>query len=248
MKTYITRNAVLEYLKDRPGSRNHDIAANFNLPAQKMATKMKQFFDGGFVTREAVAKTITGVAVYGYSVTPGVTGKPKKERLKIAKTTVSIAPPAPMTLDALVSSLARAISEQVLAQVQLNLAQSVHAMLPAPAPTVDYVPVKQVLAEPAPAAAEATVLPKIGVVGLLPTQAGVIAEKFGSALDISFWSADDPFSKLDAISKTCEAVFIHVRHISHTTDHYLKGCKANVIRVTGGTSNMVDRIRTYFSS
>lgn len=249
----LTRKEIIAYLRQNPNVTNMHLASHFGVTINLMATKLKQYIDTGYISRTEGAPTPTGVTTYLYSAVEGVSGKPKKERVKIAKRTLGQAPTAPvLSLDAIVNELASAITQQVLAKVQRNLVKGIH-LLAAPTPKeeqaleVDYGPVHEVLATPEAPKATAVALPKVGVVGLMPQQAGAVSAEFGEALDLVFWEADDSFAKLEAMGKGCEVVFLHVRHISHVTDRYLTGCAARVVRVTGGTSNIRDAIRKYFA-
>lgn len=257
----LTRDMVLQRLREAPGSTNVQLAAFFGKTVGLMATKMKQYYDAGYIMRTEGPRSITGVQSYLYYALDGVVGRPKQERVRIAKQVGAKVPeralsqaPTPQIgpLDSIVNELANATTQQVFERVRRNLSDGIHNMLltakPVEVPTfqVDYTPICTVTQPPVDPTKP--VLPKVGVAGMLPVQAGAIVERLGNKLDLTFWSADDAYAKLKTMAASCDVIFLHTRHISHATDNYLQACNAKIIRVVGSTSAMVERIQQYFIS
>lgn len=88
----------------------------------------------------------------------------------------------------------------------------------------------------------------VGVVGLMPQQNGYIAQEFAEFVDLQFWGLEDNKKGLEAMSKSCAMIFVHIRHISHTVDDLLKMHGANYTRVGGGVTSIKEAIRTYLNS
>lgn len=88
-------------------------------------------------------------------------------------------------------------------------------------------------------------LPKIGIAGLIPSQAGEITKTFGGTADFTFWDAESNLSMLKPMA-TCDVVFIHTNHIPHTAISKLKTHGANTVNVGGGVNAMKTAIRNFF--
>ena len=89
-------------------------------------------------------------------------------------------------------------------------------------------------------------LPKIGVIGFLSIQNREISNQFESLFDIKFWSTGESQSLLKSICGTCEAVFVHVKHMSHSADAIVKNSNTKIIRVGGGITQMITVIENYW--
>lgn len=89
-------------------------------------------------------------------------------------------------------------------------------------------------------------LPRIGVIGFLSIQNREIAKQFESLFDIKFWSTGESHSLLKSICGTCEAVFVHVKHMSHSADAIVKNSKTEIVRVPGGAAQMISAIENYW--
>lgn len=146
--------------------------------------------------------------------------------------------PASVDLNMVVESLSIRIVEQVMARVMEELERRI-VELP-----IDYFQLAQRF-KPEGSFTSTSRLPIIGVVGLLPNQAGELTSEFHDCLDLRFWN-DDGSSKLKALAHHCELVILHTRHSSHSTDEILKGEKANILRVTGGVTSIKRALEEYF--
>ena len=157
-----------------------------------------------------------------------------------APTPVTTTPPdsTPIDLNMVVESLSIRITDQVMARVMEELERRV-AELP-----IDYLQLSQRFKQGGSSTTTSR-LPIIGVVGLLPNQAGELTSEFHDCLDLRFWN-DDGSPKLKALAHHCELVILHTRHSSHSTDEILKGEKANILRVTGGVTSIKRALEEYF--
>lgn len=66
------------------------------------------------------------------------------------------------------------------------------------------------------------VLPRILVVGLLPQQAGFIAEEFSEAFDLRFWSLDDGYARLKTLVTYADDIIVLTTKISHKVTDTIK--------------------------
>lgn len=89
--------------------------------------------------------------------------------------------------------------------------------------------------------------PKIGIVGLMPIQAGNVSSQFASYADFSFWNDGDDLRSLDAMAN-CDVVFLHTSHMSHKTQERLEAKRANLVPVGGGSSSMKAAMQKYFKA
>lgn len=100
-----------------------------------------------------------------------------------------------------------------------------------------------------PEAPAKTRKPKIGFVGLSPTEAGSIASAFGEHADLLFWK-DEGTPKLKSLCK-CDVVFANLSQLSHKTTEYLTAnglSEKNLVKVTGGLSTMKFAVKSRFES
>lgn len=246
---------VREYLAAHPGSTSPAVAAGTGLTRQYVTHYLSSLYAGKFATRHEAGKSLTGVQIYAYALTdkkPGKTGPKGPRKKKIQQTNVSPPnrvtpnPHQPQSLDSLVESMAAALVAQVVERVRAKLPVALSQVTPALEPqttatTPDLLP-------PIALTVDRKVVrkPHVGVVGLLPVQAGEIVKEFGEHLNLVFWNDGEDKSRLRHIATGCEAVFLHTRHSGHHTDQLLKAHGANLRRITGGTSNMKVSIRAYF--
>lgn len=110
---------------------------------------------------------------------------------------------------------------------------------------VDSSEARAILGQPIPSRPAKIRKPRIGIVGLLPTQNGVVSEKLAGAVDLEFWNDHQGQGSLEALARGCDAVFLHTRHAGHATDNALKAAGANVVRCTGGVTNILNNIQAY---
>lgn len=264
----MTRNAIVrEHLRLHPGSIAGDVAAATGMPVDNASKAMSGMHNHGFLTRVLSGKSLTNVPRYAYTLTDKVPspGGPKrgcKQKPKVKQTNVihsDFVPPqpflaakpvtAPQTLDNLVESIASALVAQLVAQVRAKLPDAFAASFPTPSsPMSVLTPMESLLTAIAAPRPRTPSKPRVGVVGLLPVQAGEISKTFGVDVDLQFWNDGEDKGKLRNIADACEVVFLHVRHSGHHTDQVLKAHGANIRRVTGGVSQMKFCVKTYFQT
>jgi len=240
---------VHDYLSAHPDALVNDIAKAVGMTNSDVAARLCALRDKGVAVSEEAGRSLSNRPVLRWRLTGQEYTRRPYTRAPKQKEYVSSPPKqeANISLDALVESMAEGLVTSLVARVKAKLPAALagvtpaaHLTLPAPAP------VAVVLPAPEPTPAPRAYKPAIGVVGLLPQQAGSLQEKFGGSLDIRFWNDGDDKGRLRSIAENCEAVFLHTRHSGHHTDQLLKTYSANLRRVTGGTSNMEVAIRGYF--
>lgn len=90
-------------------------------------------------------------------------------------------------------------------------------------------------------------LPKIGVCGMSPNQAGAIAAEIGEFAELDFWH-DDGDRRLQSMATRCDIIFVNRGQICHKTTEMLDALKANyVMPKTNGRTAMLEAIKGYFS-
>ena len=91
--------------------------------------------------------------------------------------------------------------------------------------------------------------PKIGFVGLSPTEAGSISMAYGEYADLLFWK-DEGIPKLKPLCN-CDVVFVNLSQSSHKTTEYLTANglpESNLVKVKGGVSAMLFAVKSRFES
>ena len=244
--------SIRAYLIAHPDSPVMEISEALGMPHNQVAARLCNLRDSGHAVSEEAGRSLSNRPILRWKAVTPPPSAPKPVRTK--REYVSSQPKREesiMSLDALIDSMAEGLVAALVSKVKAKLpaalagaAPAAHLTLPAPTPA----PVAQnvVLPPPAAPAAYTPNKPIIGVVGLLPQQAGALQAKFGGSLDIRFWNDGDDKGRLRAIAEGSEAVFLHTRHAGHHTDQLLKTYSANLRRVTGGTSTMEVAIRAYF--
>lgn len=81
------------------------------------------------------------------------------------------------------------------------------------------------------------VRPRIGVVGLLSQQAGLIASEFHAKYDFRFWNGGAQ-KELRQLGHNCEVVFLMTKWCSHSVTDSLKACGANYRIIPGGMDSL----------
>lgn len=248
----VTRHDIVEFIRANPNCNTTALSGHFGFNVNQAATRMKQLFDQGYVTRHSIGVNSYGHPLYVYNAHANVEGKTKRERLHIvqpAQTKTYDKPISDQSLDSLVgefvqsfaSTLATAIVGQLKPRLEEELKRALPAALPSPAITQQdpHKPVEVI---------QKARLPRIGVTGLLPQQAGMIQQEFCDTFDITFWNDrnGDGQGSLKAMGIGCEVVFYHVNHASHTTENALKAVGAKIIHVNGGMSQMRDALTKYY--
>jgi hypothetical protein len=217
------------------------------------ATQTGLMHKRGEVNRTVVAKQATGRPVFGYTYAlmapppvavpvPKVAAETKYEELELPTTKSK-------GLDALVEDIAAQLAKVLVRKVKSKLTRELEKMIPAlPSPeSMDTEAVIEVLSAEKPKLDPDKRKPVVGVVGLLPVQAGEISAEFADVLDLRFAEGGQT-NVLKSMATQCDVVFIHTRHMSHSDEKLLLSRGANIRRVTGGVSNLKDAMTTYFVS
>lgn len=87
---------------------------------------------------------------------------------------------------------------------------------------------------------------KIGIVGMMRTQARIAVAEFDKRADFVIWDYDSSQDELSAMNH-CDIVFMHINHSSHTTKYKLNAIKANVVNVCGAATSLRDAVARYLA-
>ena len=230
----MTRNEILEFIRDSGGATNNQIAVRFNVTPAYAATRTKQLFDAGYTTREECGRTVSGSQILMHHVKKSVTpAMPKQERLKAEK-------PVGERLEnggigEMIQNLSDAIAKQIAASVvvslQASLTRELASVIPQHVP-----PVKQLTLNLANLPEPAVIKPRVGIVGLLPAQIDVIEKEFGDVFEIRYWK-DDGVAALKALGRASEVVLV-TKWCNHSATEVLKGVGAKWRFVDGGLTEL----------
>ena len=239
----MTRDELLAAIRNTDKTTNATLAAEFGCTTASMATRTKQLFDKGYVTREIVGRTATGSDIYGYKAHNGVTPTMnKRERLTTVrqrrdngKTSQSAQSD---DITSMIQNIGNALAEQIVAQVALNLQpllqRELAKVIPQQPVEIPQLDVKALISTQTAPKRER--LPTVGIVGLLPQQAGLIATEFGEVFDLRFWN-NESNSSLKSMGIACEVVLC-TKWCSHSTTETLASVGANWRKVTGGMNEL----------
>ena len=239
----MTRDEILAAIRKNDKATNAALAAEFNCTPAYMATRTKQLFDKGYVTREIVGRTATGSDIYGYKAHNGVTPTMnKRERLSTVRERVdndkTPQPTQPDDIATMIQSIGNALAKQIVAQVAINLQpllqRELAQVIPQQPVEIPQLDVKALISTQTAPKRER--LPTVGIVGLLPQQAGLIATEFGEVFDLRFWN-NESNSSLKSMGIACEVVLC-TKWCSHSTTETLASVGANWRKVTGGMNEL----------
>ncbi len=246
----MTRDDILAAIRKNDKATNAALAAELGTTPSDMATRTKQLFNKGYVTREIVGRTLTGLDVYGYRVHNKVTPTMnKRERLTTVRERRDNGKTSPSAqsddIASMIQNIGNALAKQIVAQVAINLQPLLQRELaqvipqqpveipqqPVEIPQLD---VKALISTQTAPKRER--LPTVGIVGLLPQQAGLIATEFGEVFDLRFWN-NESNSSLKSMGIACEVVLC-TKWCSHSTTETLASVGANWRKVTGGMNEL----------
>lgn len=268
MNQKIPTSAILDFVRANPGASGRDIATHLGIAPDSMSGRICMMRKTGLLDSQVIGRTITNVPVFGHWApgtmppgpgVPATPSTPPRTRSKQA-TTAESNRSLDSLLDDMASTLVRALISRAKAQLPAAIAQDLMPRLTlAPRPSAQAAPeVSEVLLDVGPAiealvrsgkpAAPVARLPRVGVVGLPPSQAGELTAEFSGVLELAFWTGQHPDAQLRALAKGCDAVFLHTRHAAHTVDAALTGADAKLYRVGGGVSQMKDKILAWCCS
>lgn len=235
---------IMDYAAVNPGKTSAEIAKSTGISQSVVATILWQKVKAKhpLVRREVKHTGPTGKPIYKYfrvleagtpvdshETAPTPAPKPKEPRIK---------PAAPVTnIDDIINSLAGALVAQVVSRVKEQLGNGLAELVP-PAPVGR-------IHHPALEAPKACKKPKVAVVGLLPQQAGLIAQEYRDCFDLSFPNKDDS-KELKSAATHCDKVYEMTKFIGHSTENTLLGAGAALVRVAGGMTELRDALTEHF--
>ena len=239
----MTRDDILAAIRNTDKATNTALAAEFGCTPAYMATRTKQLFDKGYVTREIVGRTPTGLDVYGYRVHNKVTPTMnKRERLSTVRERVdndrTPQPTQPDDIATMIQSIGNALAKQIVAQVAINLQpllqRELAQVIPQQPVEIPQLDVKALIStQTAPKRERLT---KVGIVGLLPQNAGVISTEFHDKFDLKFWDGGSNAS-LKSLGISCEYVLC-TKWCGHKHVETLKSVGANTRFLPGGMESI----------
>ena len=239
----MTRDELLAAIRNTDKATNAALAAKFGCTPAYMATRTKQLFDKGYVTREIVGRTPTGLDIYRYHAHNGVTPTMnKRERLTTVRQRSDNGKTSQSAqsddITSMIQNIGNALAKQIVAQVALNLQpllqRELAQVIPQQPVEIPQLDVKALISTQTAPKRER--LPTVGIVGLLPQQAGLIATEFGEVFDLRFWN-NESNSSLKSMGIACEVVLC-TKWCSHSTTETLASVGANWRKVTGGMNEL----------
>lgn len=239
----MTRDELLAAIRKNDKATNTTLAAEFGCTPARMATRTKQLFDKGYVTREIVGRTPTGNDIYGYKAHNGVTPTMnKRERLTTVRPRrdngKTSQPIQSDDIASMIQNIGNALAKQIVAQVALSLQpmlqRELAAVIPEQPVEIPQLDVKALIStQTAPKRERLT---KVGIVGLLPQNAGVISTEFHDKFDLKFWDGGSN-SSLKSLGISCEHVLC-TKWCSHKHVETLKSVGANTRFLPGGMEQL----------
>ena len=237
----MTRDDILAAIRNTDKATNAALAAKFGYSTASMATRTKQLFDKGYVTREIVGRTATGSDIYGYKAHNGVTPTMnKRERLTTVRQRRDNGKTSQSDdITSMIQNIGNALAKQIVAQVAINLQpllqRELAQVIPQQPVEIPQLDVKALISTQT-AQPKRERLSTVGIVGLLPQQAGLIATEFGEVFDLRFWN-NESNSSLKSMGIACEVVLC-TKWCSHSTTETLASVGANWRKVTGGMNEL----------
>lgn len=239
----MTRDELLAAIRNTGVATNRTLCTQFNCTIGYMATRTKQLFDKGYVTREIVGRTPTGTDIYGYKahdlVTPTMnkrerltTVRPRRDNGKTSQ------PIQSDDIASMIQNIGNALAKQIVAQVALSLQpmlqRELAAVIPEQPVEIPKLDVKALIStQTAPKRERLT---KVGIVGLLPQNAGVISTEFHDKFDLKFWDGGSN-SSLKSLGISCEYVLC-TKWCGHKHVETLKSVGANTRFLPGGMEQL----------
>jgi hypothetical protein len=240
----MTRQELLDFLVERMGATNNEIAARFNVTPNYAATRTKQLFDAGYTTRTPDGRTITGTQKFMHFAKKTVTSTmPKQDRVKAEQ-------PVRERLEYsgigdMLQTISDAIAKQITAGVVVILQTSLARELAAVVPQHTVPQAKQLTLNLGNLLPEPPVTkPCIGILGLLPVQEEAINAEFADVFDFRYWK-DGGTIELKALARASDLVLV-TKWCAHSATETLKraGCKWRF--VSGGLSELKTTITALY--
>lgn len=262
------RAQIREYLKTHPGAEASEVGKVLGLPGTNASTQLANMAARGLgVRREVVRRSPTNLPIYGYFIDPEwvpwarsrkAKATPQKKAKSVTHLVKSAVLPVTSGLDDALRSISSSIADALFNNIKADLmARLAHLPDALPAPKEDS-PMRNVTVPvPVPASAALPPLanifpakeapakrPKILITGLLPQQAGTLAQAFGERLDLTFWK-DGNYKQLRQLAVSNELVLIHTGHDSHSTQETVKSAGGNYRLVSGGVTALAKELHWY---
>jgi hypothetical protein len=226
---------VIEYIAQHPGIDNLKIAEELKLNRTRVASITTKLFKAGRLTREMLS--LKKGAKFKYIISED-TPKEKPKSAPMQKTKQVADYSVPLTL--LVNTLASAIADQIMRQIHVKLAGHVADVIDQVAkqdkgntPTIQEM-AKRVVNATSPLRLR---LPSLLIMGLLPSQAGIISEEFKECFDIRFWK-DESMEMLKHTAAGADYVVAFTSKISHSAEEMMKSKNIKIIRSPGGMTTL----------
>lgn len=239
----MTRDELLAAIRNTDVATNANLAQVFLCPVKYMATRTKQLFDKGYVTREIVGRTPTGNDIYGYKahdlVTPTMNKRERLTTVRPRRDNGKTSQPAQSDdIATMIQNIGNALAKQIVAQVALSLQpmlqRELAAVIPEQPVEIPQLDVKALIStQTAPKRERLT---KVGIVGLLPQNAGVISTEFHDKFDLKFWDGGSN-SSLKSLGISCEYVLC-TKWCGHKHVETLKSVGANTRFLPGGMEQL----------
>ena len=239
----MTRDELLAAIRKNDKATNTTLAAEFGCTPARMATRTKQLFDKGYVTREIVGRTPTGTDIYGYKahdlVTPTMNKRERLTTVRARRDNGKTSQPIQSDdIASMIQNLGKALAKQIAAQVALSLQpmlqRELAAVIPEQPVEIPQLDVKALIStQTAPKRERLT---KVGIVGLLPQNAGVISTEFHDKFDLKFWDGGSN-SSLKSLGISCEYVLC-TKWCGHKHVETLKSVGANTRFLPGGMEQL----------
>lgn len=241
-----TRHELIEFIKANPGCKSDLVACNFGFNINSAATRLKQLYDAGYVTRHSTGINKYGKPVYAYKAHADTEGKTRKERLA----SVTQISPAPhdkpivgISLDTLVgdfvTSFANTLATSIVAQLKPRLEEELKRALPAALPSAPVIsaPVEQYIAKQR--------LPRVGVIGVAPPKRQHIDAEFAELFEIVYWWSEDGDNKLKSMATSCEIIFV-MDYVAHRHTQIMQSRGANLRRINGDIRALIDEMAKHY--
>ena len=236
---------VRQFVAEHPGCTNAEIAKALNTTSKQVAS-FTSFMSIKAATptlrRESIKMSITNTPTFGFWLSTDQAPSQEKPLERAVQSPQS----KKSTLDTLVDQLASQLVSQLVGKVKSRLVKELERLIPTPQveDTVDVKPLLDRLALPAPTVEKKDRLPRVGVVGLMPQQAGELSREFGEVMDLRFVSHE--VHEMKSL-KNCDVIFLHVKHMKHAHSQYLATFGVPMHNVNGGVSAMRQALLSHYA-
>jgi len=261
---------VIVLLTAEPGLMPKEMSERLGAEVGTMSAVLSTMFNGGVVRREAVRPEGSSRDTYRYWILdPDAprhirrkNPKPRKARAKNSPTVVaapapeveSVTPSAPPVIaeveakprNALLVAIehaASAFADHMMAELQAELADRIVSLMTTiQQRTIDAPTSKQLVEQLSVALTpKKTQLSSVLILGLLPNQAGMIVEEFGSCFDLRFWK-DQSNQMLKQNARNADYVISFLSKLGHDAESTVKSVNRDIIRCPGGMTALRNKL------